>query len=141
MGSPLPARPRPSSRGSSTRCSSSPVPSSPLVRHCLSLLINEQFRAAEPYLRECLAIREGKQPDAFLTFSTKSMLGESLMGQQKYVHAEPLLRSGYLGMNQRVAQVPPQGVIRLTEGLERLVRFYEATGNADEAAIWRKELQ
>ena len=38
-------------------------------------------------------------------------------------------------------KIPPQGKVRLTEAVERLVRLYEATGKKDEAAKWRKELE
>ena len=47
---------------------------------------------------------------------------------------------GYEGMKQREATIPPQGKVRLTEALDRLVRLYEATGQKDKAAEWRKKL-
>ena len=34
---------------------------------------------AEPLLRECLAIRERTQADAWTTFNTKSLLGGALL--------------------------------------------------------------
>lgn len=63
----------------------------------------------------------------------KSLLGDALLGQQKFAEAEPLLKDGYEGLTQRAAQIPPQGKVRLTEALERLVRLYEATGRKEEA--------
>jgi hypothetical protein len=33
---------------------------------------------AEPVLRDCLKIRQAKQPDAWDTFNTQSMLGDAL---------------------------------------------------------------
>src|SRR5204863_87015 len=48
-------------------------------------------------------------------FNTRSMLGGVLLGQKKYADAEPLLQSGYDGMNERAAKIPPQGKDRLTE--------------------------
>jgi hypothetical protein len=44
-------------------------------------------------------------------------------------------------MKQRVKTIPAEGLVRLPEAVERLVQFYEATGNPDEAAKWRKELE
>ena len=58
-------------------------------------------------LRECLAIRVKKQPDAWSTFNTQSKLGGVLLGQKKYADAEPLLLQGYEGMKQREAKIPP----------------------------------
>ena len=63
------------------------------------------------------------------------------MGQKKYAEAEPLLLAGYEGMKQREAKIPPQGKVRLTEALERLVQVDEALEKKDEAAKWRKELE
>ena len=51
-------------------------------------------------LRMCDAIVH-RGPDDWGTFYTRSMLGFSLLGQKKFVEAEPLLVSGYEGMKQR----------------------------------------
>jgi tetratricopeptide (TPR) repeat protein len=95
---------------------------------------------AVPLLREALAIRAKKAPDAWTTFYTQSMLGDALLGQKKYAEAEPLLLAGYEGMKQREAKIPASGKVRLTEALERLVQLYEATGQKDKADVWRKKL-
>jgi eukaryotic-like serine/threonine-protein kinase len=70
----------------------------------LSLLTCEAFAEAEPLLRECLAIREKKEPEDWRTFNTQSMLGGALLGQKKYADAEPLLLKGYEGMSQTVSK-------------------------------------
>ena len=106
----------------------------------LNLLKQQKYAEAEPLLRECLTIREQNEPDDWTTFNTKSMLGGSLLGQKKYAEAEPLLLAGYEGMKQREEKIPPQGKVRLTEAIERLVQLYEATGKTDKAAEWRKKL-
>ncbi len=46
-----------------------------LAQVSLELLKCRQHAAVEEMLRECLAIREQKEPDAWTTFNTKSMLG------------------------------------------------------------------
>jgi tetratricopeptide (TPR) repeat protein len=105
-----------------------------------NLLHQHKWPDAEPLLRECLAIREKKQPDAWTTFNTQSLLGGSLHGQQKPADAEALLLAGFAGMKQRAATIPPQARPRLAEVAERLVQLYEATGKPAEAAKWRAEL-
>ena len=70
----------------------------------------------------------------------KDMLGGSLLGQQKYAEAEPLLLAGYEGLQQREQTIPPRGKVRLTEAIERLVQLYEATSEDDKAAEWRTKL-
>ncbi len=112
-----------------------------LAQTGLALLQLKAWTDADPVLRECLAIREKKEPDAWTTFNTKSMLGEALLGQKNYADAEPLLLAGYEEMKKREDKIPPQGKIRLTEALERLVRIYEATDRKDDAAKRRKELE
>jgi tetratricopeptide (TPR) repeat protein len=103
----------------------------------LNLVNQKKWADAEQALRECLAIREKKQPDAWTTFNTMSLLGGSLLGQRKHADTEPLLRAGFAGMKQRAATIPPQSTPRLAEAAERLVRLYEATGQPAEAAKWR----
>ena len=107
----------------------------------LGLLEQKKWTEAEPLLRESLAIREMKEPDDWRTFNTKSMLGGALLGQKKYADAEPLLLAGYEGMKKQEDKIPPQGKVRLTEAVGRLVQLYEATDNKNEAAKWRQELE
>src|SRR5262249_27677068 len=57
----------------------------------LTLLQIQAFAEAEPICRECLALREKLQPEAWTTFNTQSLLGGALLGQKKYAEAEPLL--------------------------------------------------
>jgi serine/threonine protein kinase len=84
----------------------------------LDLLGCGQHAAAEPLLRECLAIREKTQPDAWTTFNTMSMLGGALLAQKKYTDAEPLLLKGYQGMKAREKAIPKQAKTRLPEALD-----------------------
>jgi eukaryotic-like serine/threonine-protein kinase len=106
-----------------------------------NLLVQLNWTDAEAALRECLTIRETKQPDEWFTFNTRSVLGGALLGQKKYAEAEPLLLQGYEGMKQRAAKMHPRARIRLTETQERLVELYNAIGRQDEAAKWRQKLE
>ena len=42
-------------------------------------------------------------------------------------------------MKQREAKIPKEGKTRLPEALERIVKLYDATGQKDKAAEWRKK--
>ena len=77
------------------------------------------------------------------TFNSQSMLGGALLGQKKYAEAEPLLRAGYEGLKEGLAEAMIQAIskVRLTEALERLVQLYDATGQKEKAAEWRKKLE
>jgi tetratricopeptide (TPR) repeat protein len=124
-----------------------------LAQFSLPLLQLGAHADAEPLLRECLAIRENAAPDDWRTFNTKSMLGGSLLGEAKQsqvtdaasatakrAEAEPLLVQGYEGMQQGEATIPPEGKIRLTEALQRLVDLCTALAKPDEAAKWQEKL-
>ncbi|MCA8976636.1 MAG: serine/threonine protein kinase [Planctomycetes bacterium] len=115
---------------------------------CLSTLAftlnaSGDVAGAEARLRECLAIRESdeKQAGNWRTFYARSMLGEVLMRQQEFDEAERELLAGYRGMKAREASIPPGGRTRIPEALARLVDFYAATGNANEAAAWQVRLE
>jgi len=104
-----------------------------------NLLHQHKYTEAEPLLRDCLKIREAKQPDDWKTFNAQSLLGEALLGQKKYTDAEPLLLKGYQGLKERESKIPTQWKVRLIEALERLVQLYEANGNTAQADSWREE--
>src|SRR5579883_620457 len=50
-----------------------------------NLLLQHKAADVEPMLRECLAIRQNKQPDGWATFNAQSMLGDALLRQKKYI--------------------------------------------------------
>ena len=106
-----------------------------------SRLARKQYPEAEVVLRRSVEIWKEVFPDSWRHFYALSLLGGSLLGQNKYSDAEPLLLQGYQGMKERNAQMPPRKMFYLTEALQRLVHFYEATGRKDKAAEWRKQLE
>jgi eukaryotic-like serine/threonine-protein kinase len=109
-----------------------------------NLLRQKRYAEAEPILRECLASRRDKRPEARETFHAQSLLGAALLGQQKYAETEPLLVQAYQGMIQ-LEKDPGQGrhdpsiKERLTDALERLVQLYDAWGMKDQADEWRRK--
>jgi eukaryotic-like serine/threonine-protein kinase len=105
------------------------------------LLQAKAYPEAVSLLRECLAIREKTQPEAWTTFNTKSMLGGALLAQKKYAPAEPLLLAGCQGMKQRAAKMPPEGKAYMDEALERLVQLAKTQGKKQEEAKWKTELE
>jgi hypothetical protein len=99
-----------------------------------------RWTAAEPVLRESLAIRAKAIPDDWLRFYTMSQLGEALLGQERYVEAEPLVVPGYEGMKAREGRIPVPSRHRLAEAAVRVVRLYEAWGKTGQAAAWKAKL-
>ena len=127
-----------------TKARSALPPNSPQFAKLLAqtgkgLLDAKAWTQAEVVLREALATREAKEPDAWTTFNTKSMLGGALLGQKKYAEAEPLLKAGYEGMKKRAEKLPPGSKDRLAQALDRLIELPEATNKPDDAKKWEDE--
>jgi eukaryotic-like serine/threonine-protein kinase len=100
----------------------------------------DQPARAEPILREALAIREKKLAEAWDTFDCRSLLGASLLGQGRYVDAEPYLLAGYSGLKAQEARIPAASRKRVTEAAARIVALYDTWGRKDQADEWRKRL-
>jgi serine/threonine protein kinase/tetratricopeptide (TPR) repeat protein len=97
---------------------------------------------AEPILRECFAVRQATEPQAWTTFQAMSLLGEALTNLGRFEEAEPLLLEGFEKMDP-----PLEKSIQGREALERLVALYVAwdesapgTDKAEAAAAWRTRL-
>lgn len=107
----------------------------------LTLIKRGQWSEAERILRECLAIREKSEPDAWTTFNARSLLGGSLLGQKKFAEAEPMIITGYEGIKARVGKGPPGSEYRLAEAAERVHQLYEAWGKKDKDVEWEARLR
>lgn len=90
----------------------------------LGAALNALGRAAEaePLLREALSIRREHMPDRWQTFSTATILGESLGQQQKFAEGEPLLVEGY----ERIAALRGPAHPNTRAALKRVIAFYDA---------------
>jgi tetratricopeptide (TPR) repeat protein len=105
-----------------------------------NLLLQEKYAAAEPLLREALAIYQTYQPNNWRRFGIISLLGGALLGQQQYATAEALLLQGYEGMKQRDTMMHAGWKYLLPEAVERIVALYEVTDQPEKARLWREKL-
>ena len=78
--------------------------------------------------------------DAWSSFHARSLLGASLLGQQRFAEAEPLRLAGYEGLRSRAEKLPLEDKPLLKEALQRIVQLYEASGKAAQAADWKRRL-
>jgi serine/threonine protein kinase len=112
-----------------------------------NLLKQGKYAESEAALRRCLGNHLKRSPgpsksrEEWQAFEARSLLGGALLGQKKYAEAGPLLREAYEGLKQREKNIPPYEKARLGQAAERLVRLYEATGEKEKAAEWRRELE
>ena len=102
----------------------------------LALLRARDFTRAESFLRLYLELATKKLPDDWLRSSATAALGASLLAQKKYAEAEPLMVSGFEGMQKSGGD--PQYVRRAAE---RVVKLYQDWGRADKAVEWRAQLK
>jgi tetratricopeptide (TPR) repeat protein len=110
-----------------------------LAQQAEDILRHGNHARAEPILRECVAILQKNQPEAWTKFRAQSLLGAALMGQQKFAAAEPLLVEGYEGLSAREGQIIPPLFARqrVSEAFEWVGELYKAWGKADKAAQWQ----
>jgi serine/threonine protein kinase/tetratricopeptide (TPR) repeat protein len=106
-----------------------------------TLLMEEKFVEAEPAARECLSIYEKELPNSWRTSSGRCLVGTSLLGNQKYAEAEPLLLSAYEGLNKPGVNAHLDVKASIKDVLERLVQLYQATGRSDQATQWKQKLE
>ena len=104
------------------------------------LLQERKYAEAEPVARECLAIRQRRQPGDWTAFHAQSLLGGALAGQKRFAAAEAELLSGYEGLLARAATLPAENALRPAEAARRLVELYTDWGRADQAGAWQRKL-
>jgi tetratricopeptide (TPR) repeat protein len=106
----------------------------------LSRHLQHRDGEAEAYIREALAFYQKEFPQMPRTFYWESVLGAVLLGQQRYAEAEPHLLQGYEGI-QRQGATHHSEPLELIEAAERVVRYYEATNQPEQARAWREKLK
>jgi tetratricopeptide (TPR) repeat protein len=106
----------------------------------LNLLLQQEYAAAESFVREALATYEKEEPDHWRRFHIMSVLGGVLLGQHRYAAAEPLLLQAHEGLKQREWIMIAPWRYRIAQAAERIVRFYEATNQPEKAKDWREKL-
>jgi len=105
----------------------------------LTYLAQGKFAESEPLAREAIESDRQKRPEDWQRFFAESLLGASLAGQKKYAEAEPLLLTGYQGMDARKATIGVPDHYRLDRARDWLVQLYQAWGKPGKAAEWKKK--
>ncbi len=97
----------------------------------LSLYEQKDYQGAASHLRQAVEILQMRTgPAAYITVSTGAELGSTLVQLGRWQEAEPLLLANY---RQAVPVDRPKA-------LQRLVQLYEAAGNHEKAAEYRRLL-
>ena len=99
------------------------------------------YPQAEALLREAHAGFLKLRPEFWARFEIEATLGASLSGQRKFAAAEPLLLSGYEGLERLKASIPPVNKASLEHAGNWIVTLYDNWGQPEKAAEWRRKLQ
>src|SRR5262249_47755580 len=100
----------------------------------------QKYALALGPLREALALYEKHAPRDVLRSDTQSLLGAALAGQKNFTDAEPHLLDSYHALAALEPDLKTNQRALVTAALERIVAFYDASGQPEKAALWRKKL-
>jgi serine/threonine protein kinase len=97
----------------------------------------EKPAGAEAALRRARAIYLKRAPRSVLRYDTENQLGAALAGQKKLAEAEPLLTASASVLLKVTPRLSKEAKRLGAAAARRVIDFYLARGNAEEAARWR----
>jgi hypothetical protein len=94
-------------------------------------------------MKQCWRFRLPRQGDRndWGRFRARVFLGGALAGLHRYAEAEPLLISGYQGMQQRLSRIPAKQKKWLRSSGEQIIDLYLQWSKPEQAAQWRAKLR
>ncbi len=101
--------------------------------------LSERLTEAEKLYQELITLQEKTSPKDWTFYYNQSSFGEVLTDLKKYAEAEPLLLSGYKGLEVTVPS-NESGQARVKFAIIRLVQLYQAWGKADKGTPWQEIL-
>ena len=101
-------------------------------------LLQAKYKEAATTLAEALKAYERALPKSWERYKCEVLLGASLAGERKYQEAEPLLVSGYDGMAERRATMPPDGRADLEYTGAQIVQLHGAFEKAGLESLPRR---
>jgi hypothetical protein len=101
---------------------------------------HEEYANAEPVWREWLQLRE-RFAEHWSLYEGQSYLGASLLGQQRYDEAEPLLITGYEGLIRHRQAIDSFNQQAPHRAAQRLINLYEQWGKPAQAQLWQQKAE
>ncbi len=98
-----------------------------------------KWELADPLLRQALESQQKIDPAGWQQYETRSLLGASLAGRTRFAEAEPLLRAGYLGLQESTG-IPSESRSAPEQAGERLVHLYQQWQKPQQAAEWQSKI-
>jgi tetratricopeptide (TPR) repeat protein len=106
----------------------------------LNMHLKGRQEDAESLIQQTLAFHRKWWPDCGRTYYWESVLGAILLAQNRYPEAERLILKGYQGMKAQ-EKAHRRWFSEFLEAGERVVRFYEVTGQSEKAREWREKIK
>jgi eukaryotic-like serine/threonine-protein kinase len=106
-------------------------------------LQQKRYSDAEGTFREAAAILNRTAPDSWERYNVESMLGASVSAQRKFEQAEPLLISGYEGMQPRKPSSTATNASRFTldQAGEAIAQHYGDWGKLEKQSEWTAKIR
>jgi len=93
-------------------------------------ILERRYGQAEGMLSQILPVMGKSFPDRWTRYNCQSLLGAALAGQKKFADVEPLLVSGYEGMQQRTATINFGNLRYLRRAAEEIAHLHETAGGS-----------
>jgi serine/threonine protein kinase len=114
---------------------------SELVGLGVNLIQQMKFAEAEIILSEALSIRKKISPTEWTTSYVESLLGESLLRQDKPAEAEPLLISGAEGLYASRDMLPQAFLPRLQNAVQLALSVSQLLGRDQQISLWKERVE
>jgi tetratricopeptide (TPR) repeat protein len=99
-------------------------------------LEQRKYAEAETVLRDAISDFEKASLDIWNRYDAESRLGDSLLGQAKFMEAEPHLITGYNGLLRLQATIPAYYAPEIARAKARIVELYRNWQRPEKLAEW-----
>jgi eukaryotic-like serine/threonine-protein kinase len=100
-----------------------------------------KLAAADSLLREVGEAWRTHFPDDWRTFATMSKRGQLLVRLRRYAEADSLLVDSYLGLTDRIQDIPENQKFVLKDTADSLFKLYAAWNQPEKRLAWEREFQ
>ena len=102
----------------------------------------KNYSAAEQLLKDGFETRKAIEPDSWGVFNAESLLGYSLLKQERYNESKTHLIKGLDGLKKHASEIPESVRLERLEGaVNRLIELAKETEAEKDLQKWKAELQ
>jgi serine/threonine protein kinase len=101
----------------------------------------KQYAVPGPWLAECVDLFAQHEPKGWKLAAAQAMLGRAALENGDHETAERLLLLGHQALVEVQADLDPGDKSLISDTVQWLIQFYNATGNVTAAAQWQQTLE